>query len=217
MKTSIKILSLLLFFTSFLIYSCSSDDDSGAMNNNNNNMNNNNNSEPCGGITCMNGGACVDDVCVCTNGYTGADCGTAKDIETITINKITITDFPQKDPQEAEWDGNSGPDVTVEIIRGVTSVHLDNRPCIDAENNVTNPNADPCIFDFPAGLDLTETMSSHVINVLDFDTPSQSDLMGAISISNPNQFFQDEGFPATITLSAGTISMELEVEYEFVQ
>jgi len=32
--------------------------------------------DPCAGVTCLNGGTCIDGSCLCPNGYTGDDCGT---------------------------------------------------------------------------------------------------------------------------------------------
>ena len=33
--------------------------------------------DPCNGVTCLNGGICVNGFCVCDVGWTGADCNTA--------------------------------------------------------------------------------------------------------------------------------------------
>ena len=59
---------------------------------------------PCYGITCLNGGTCVNGLCNCLQGYTGPNCSQQVTPSQIRITQIVLDQFPPLDAG-ADWDG----------------------------------------------------------------------------------------------------------------
>lgn len=71
----------------------------------------------CEGITCLNGGTCVNGNCDCPEGFGGSDCGEEIKPLSITVKKVTVKNFPPTDPNGGGWDADTGPDIYVKIER----------------------------------------------------------------------------------------------------
>src|SRR5690606_28956999 len=66
--------------------------------------------DSCQDITCLNDGYCANGQCVCTQGYTGANCSQQVTPSQIRITKIEVMKFPATDGG-AGWDLTSAPDI----------------------------------------------------------------------------------------------------------
>lgn len=73
--------------------------------------------DPCAGVTCLNGGTCVNGSCNCTTGYTGSNCGTEVTPSSMRITKIVVTDF-----ENSGWDTfpASSPDIFINVRTGTS-------------------------------------------------------------------------------------------------
>jgi hypothetical protein len=162
--------------------------------------------DPCAGITCLNGGTCANGQCVCTQGYTGANCSQQVTPTKITITKIQVTKFPATEVGGAGWDLTSGPDIRPRILKGTTEIWYSPTYYTDA-----NPSL---VYDFTPSpnIDLTSPTDQYTIELFDFDSPDTDDWMGGlyfIPYSNNNNF------PAVITIDAtgSGVAFKLYVTY----
>lgn len=73
--------------------------------------------DPCAGITCQNGGYCSNGVCICPDGYTGANCTQEVTPSSMRITKIVVTDFVN-----SGWDvfPASSPDIYITVGTGTS-------------------------------------------------------------------------------------------------
>jgi len=194
MKNQFNLFYLLFFFVSIYVSSCSSDDD---------------NSDPCDSVICENGGVCDTGVCSCLEGFEGDNCEITKDIETVVIQKVTITDFPQTNNGNL-WDSPfSGPDIYIQIDRGSTNLYFHNSFFEDAVN--TNNYE----FSISAGLDITEPKSDHTFSLWDYDSNNDDDLMSFATVEDLNGQLKSRNFPTTISIPVSNFSITLEIEYIF--
>lgn len=72
---------------------------------------------------CLNGGKCLAGQCHCTLQYTGHDCSIRKPPNSVTIHRIEISGYPDKNyTQGREWDTlpaiDSRPDVFISLNQG---------------------------------------------------------------------------------------------------
>lgn len=161
--------------------------------------------DPCEGVTCLNGGTCVNGECDCPEGYTGPDCGTQDTPSKIRISKIKITKFPSYN-NGSDWDTwSAGPDIYVTIYKGTTLIH--EQPTMyedaDATQDYTyKPSGD---------IDLTDPTAKYTISLYDYDNLGDDDFMGGIYFY---PYSSTGGFPTTLYLDAGgDVTFELSVSY----
>lgn len=217
-----KTLNSFFAYTSIILVliACSKDPNEPDGNSNNNG---NGNASPCEGITCLNGGICINGLCDCADGYTGPDCGQLDLDVTIRINQITISGYPQTNGGSA-WDdpfigSSTSADVSYRIIRPSGSI-------FNSETYLPNATGGPITFNSTSGLPFvispSDVDNSHTFQVMDLDDLDSSDLGSSddimVSLSFiPETLIDGPGavFPSTITLSNGATTVQLSVTYEW--
>jgi hypothetical protein len=168
-----------------------------------------NNPDPCVGITCLNGGTCANGLCVCPQGYTGANCSQQITPKKITITKIQVTKFPATKVGGAGWDLTSGPDIYPVISKGTTLIWKSPINFTDANSSLT--------YDFTPSpnIDLTSPTDQYTIELFDYDGGIVADdWMGGLyfipySITN--------NFPPIITIDAtgSVVTFKIFVTYSW--
>jgi len=159
----------------------------------------------CEGVTCLNGGTCVNGECDCPEGYTGPDCGKQDTPSKIRISKIKITKFPSYN-NGSDWDTwSAGPDIYVTIYKGTTLIHK--QPTMYEDADATQD----YIYTPSGDIDLTDPTAKYTISLYDYDSLGDDDFMGGIYFY---PYSSTGGFPSTINVNAGgDVSFELNVSY----
>lgn len=160
--------------------------------------------DPCEGVTCLNGGTCVNGQCDCPEGYSGPDCGNQVTPSKIRITNIKLTKFPATD-NGAGWDLTSGPDIYVTMEYSGSTIY---------DHPYFYQNADPSQdYDFQPNINLNmdNPTDNYVIRLYDFDDFDADDYMGGIQFVP----YQDgNNFLNKILLNAGgDVAFELSVTY----
>lgn len=151
--------------------------------------------DPCEGITCLNGGHCVNGQCLCAEGYTGADCSQQATPSKVRITKVEVTKFPATD-NGADWDdfleGPAEPDIYPMLVEGTSIIW--NCPSYI-------PNASQSIYSFTPDvpIDLNPT-TQYTIHLYDYDTVTDDDFIEGVTFT---PYHSLNGFPITRTLDAG--------------
>lgn len=137
----------------------------------------------CEGVTCLNGGTCINGDCSCPPGYTGPACEQEKAPVKMRISSITLVDFPPTD-NGAGWDLTSGADVYIEISLGGVVIYTSGYV-----QNLTTANVYTDIIEF------TSPQATYNIAVWDYDDGiTAPDFMGGINFT-PYQ--PGQNFPTT--------------------
>ena len=165
--------------------------------------------DPCYNITCLNGGTCLNGSCDCPTGYTGIDCSVLLTPISMTITKVTITDYPPTKSNGAGWDLTSGPDCFITINSG-TSANQN-----DFVSGFTYTNATGADMDYNTGFPIIipSLSSDWSIAVWDNDnSPDPDDLVGGV-------FFQPidevDGLPSSFQVSNASITAIFYVTWNF--
>ncbi len=135
----------------------------------------------CEGITCLNGGTCVNGDCVCEEGYEGPSCAELSIPKRITLTSVEITDIPLFNSSGEAWDLFDAPDFYVSIVHG-------------AENTFSeilfNEASDEVFFSLNWTVEYDEFENVHLA-LYDWDEFSSDDLIlsgqsiGSLNIQKP--------------------------------
>lgn len=157
-------------------------------------------SDLCEGVSCKNGGTCVNGDCNCPVSWTGPDCTQQKTPTNLILKNIIVTTFPPTD-NGAGWDLTSGPDIYVEISQ--------NGQVLYTSGYIVNATAG---VNFQTNFILPDVTGIYVIRVYDYDDFDANDFMGSIQGSF---YTSTNGFPSTLTVSCGTcvVSFSIPVSY----
>ena len=160
--------------------------------------------DPCEGVTCLNGGTCVNGSCSCPQGYSGPACETQVTPTKIRISSIKITSFPQYDGG-SNWDNLDGPDIYVTLSLGSTLIHK--QPTMFEDASVTTDYT----YNPTSSIDLSDPTAQYTIRLYDYDDYDSDDYMGGILFY---PYSSTGGFPTTLYLDAGAgVTFELTVSY----
>lgn len=157
--------------------------------------------DPCKDVTCFNNGTCLEGVCICTEGYEGSKCEQEVTPSKMFITSVRATDWPATDGG-AGWDLDGGPDVYLMI--------LDHTGSTVWESQDYYQDATPSVnFSVSPSLQIDPT-SQYTFRLMDYDVTSPDDWMGGVVsvLYRPN-----EGFPSTVSISAGEFSFTAYVDY----
>ena len=204
MKTIFKRLSILIVVV--LFFSCSSDSGD----------------TPCVPISCINGGTSrVDCGCDCPQGFTGSNCSTQITPTKITISKIRVKYFPNKNAG-SYWDLLL-PLVDANIALPDIYLTLENSSLIEIYRSPTyykNVVSDGiAYYDFVPStpINITSVTSGLFLNLWDYDGAdsngiSSDDDMGFIVF---NLYKSTGGFPSTLTVldTSKSLGFELTLSY----
>ena len=162
--------------------------------------------DKCFNVICLNNGNCVNGSCNCTEGYTGSDCSQQVTPKKIRISKIEVLRFPATD-KGAGWDFSSGPEIYPDLLKGSTLIWSSPSYFENADPNSTYE------FNVSPVVDLTEPLDRYTIELYDYDSSSNDDLMGGISFT---PYSNNNKFPRIITLDAnGNVAFRIHVSYVF--
>lgn len=167
--------------------------------------------DPCEDKLCLNGGTCVDGTCDCAEGYTGSDCSTQKTPTAMSINKITMTDYPLHEPGGSDWDAfSSYGDPYITISEG-TSANFNGWV---SPNYVDEAGGADVVLTTGLPYTLSGTLSNWTIGVWDYDNfgNSNDDYMGGV-IFVPADF--DSGWPDRISLSTNDFTFLIDVTWYY--
>ena len=85
--------------------------------------------DPCPSYTCLNGGICYENECVCPEGFTGFNCNETV-YSPLQITQVTVTRFPALNSNGEDWDGflARNPDIYISCFynKDTIYVHPDN-------------------------------------------------------------------------------------------
>jgi len=184
--------------------------------------------EPCDGITCKNGGTCVNGLCECPVGYEGADCGQEKVPDNIRIAKITYTKIPLKDDMGNNWDPGGLPSAYPGLY---VVVYRDSDPDPNQQNWVaiwnsqsdigTFNDADPSqvqVFIPSNPVLLSAPEQNYRISLYDEDgnvpnsDPEHDSFVGGISFT---PYAPGQSHPAQIIQENSKVRFVLDVTYDF--
>ena len=162
--------------------------------------------DPCAGITCENGGTCINGTCDCPDMYEGADCSDQKTPQLIKITKITVTNFPPLNNGDS-WDAFDGPDIFIKLFYNSQAI-AESGPFENADSQVE--------YSWTVtNLNLIAPEDPYTIELYDYDDGvTADDLMGGYTFT---PYSDTNGFPDKITLSepGSSTSFVLELEYQF--
>ncbi len=167
----------------------------------------------CAGVSCLNGGVCVNGSCSCPTGFEGAACEKQKTPSSILIKSFKVTKFPVTTSSGGSWDSfpTSGADIyiSIEYPSGVvlwkqdgyfTNVTATDLPLI------VSPVTKPVIFD---------VSNQIVFKLYDNDGSLTPDYVGGVIIGS--LYNSTNPFAPTILIggSSNAVNIELSVEYRF--
>lgn len=210
-----RYLPFLIVCLGLMMSGCSKDDDDySAPGSSNGNSGGTNNSGPekvgCqkASKTCQNGGKCLEDgSCDCSNGYKGDYCENEKQPSSIEITKIKVRDWPFYTNNGEEWDyWSCCPEMYVELVNNAEVTKLSANHVDDANKGKT--------YTYTSDLpyQVVDVSSEYTLELWDYDESSADDYMGGVYFT-----FYNEGndFPNSLEISAGGITYEVEVNYNF--
>ena len=161
--------------------------------------------DPCKKVTCVHG-TCINGICDCNPGWDGAACQHQAVPKKMTVTSVTVTEFPALN-NGASWDQFSpAPDIYFTIRQG--SDLLPNQP-------LTYYNDADASQDYnwsPLSIEISSPVNQHRVDLWDFDGNGfpNDDWMGGV-VFDP--YWDGNGFPATLNLSAGGVGLVLSVTY----
>jgi hypothetical protein len=161
--------------------------------------------DPCDGVSCKNGGDCVNGECSCPTGFTGPDCGTRIVPSSITVRQIVVNDFPLVDASGGAWDLSSGADLYVRVDQGGNYVGQTTA----YPNTVATPVA------YTDEFILVKSAESVCFSLYDYDDFDSDDFIGGVCFDPFDS--SNTGFPATLPLTCGTCNaaIEISLDYDF--
>lgn len=176
--------TLTLMILSFMLFSCKKDA-----------------SDLCEGVSCKNGGNCVNGDCNCPVQWTGPDCSQQKTPTNLILNSITVSSFPPTDANGAGWDLTSGPDVYITISLNNQVLHTSGY-VVNASQGVG----------FQTNFILPDVTGIYTIRAYDYDDFDADDSMGGIQTS---LYSSTNGFPNTLNIDCGScvVSFSVPVSY----
>jgi len=182
--------SLCLLLIAFLIVSCNKEDTSSI--------------GKCGEVECLNGSTCVDNTCDCPPGLSGSSCETILTPTKILIRKVRLTNFPEKDSFNEDWDLDGLPDVFFQVYKEFDLLYDEEKTYQDAMPTES--------YDFfPTQLEITEVNRSHRIALFDSDFQIP-DILGEIEFIP----FDGKSHPKKLILGIGEkVTFRLELDYDF--
>lgn len=170
------------------------------------NKENGGSNDPCAGISCKNGGKCINGDCDCPKQWTGPDCSKQKTPVKIFITKVDVTKFPATETSGAGWDLSSGPDIYPVISEGSTKLW-------EAETYYTDANS-TLVYTFTpkTAITITKLSETHSISLYDYDDIGGDDYMGGITFT---PYSDTNGFPATRVLSCSNCNTSYKIYLEY--
>jgi len=181
-------------------------------------------SDPCDGVSCLNGGTCNDGSCACPAGYFGSNCASLDLNVSITIKSIVISNYPQTFNGNA-WDdpilGTSTPPDIQWIFTRPNGNSIYGSYALNANGTaITYPESSDGLPFTILSPDVDEVNTLSIYDVDDIDSSdlgSANDFMGGYDWV-PDTFIDDAGnsFPSTIVIGAdGGLQFTLEVTYQW--
>jgi hypothetical protein len=161
--------------------------------------------DPCDGVTCLNGGNCVNGHCDCPEGYTGSDCSNQDTPSKILISKVKVTKFPTYN-NGSDWDiWSAGPDIYIALWDGSSYIYVSQNFFEDAD-----PTSD-YTFNISPALDLSDVLKQYQIVLFDYDSTSDDEFMGGVSLY---PYSNTGGFPTTLYIDGGgSVAFEMTISY----
>jgi hypothetical protein len=172
--------------------------------------------DPCEGVSCLNGGTCVDGTCNCTTGYEGSLCEKESVPSAIKITGIKFIKIPAKKSNGSNWDtDNTTPDIqpslytlksdnkTLDVALWTSTFVLLNAKLDGSQElSVILPE-----------LKINPVNKLYAMALFDKDD-NTSEFMGAVSF---NLIDIISGRPAVVKLDCSTcsIAFEFKLSYEF--
>lgn len=151
----------------------------------------------CEGVSCINGGNCVNGACLCPDQWTGPDCSQEEIPNKIRVGRIKITSFPPTDAGGAGWDLFDGADVYILIAKENTILYTS-----DFIEDLTQDHEWTTNFEF------NDPEDTYSINVYDYDDGlTDDDFMGGINFT---PYREGQRFPTTFLLNCGSCVVSFE-------
>lgn len=165
--------------------------------------------DPCEGITCMNGGTCINGQCDCPDNYEGPNCSKQKTPKSMHITKIVVTKFPPTEPGGGGWDIDDGADIFIKLDTKENPTQVWQSGYQENANPSTDYSATP---DSPIEV---EPLTRYTMILFDHDSPDPDDEIGGVEFT---PYYDDEnGFPEEIDLdpAGGDVAFKIIVTYSF--
>lgn len=171
--------------------------------------------DPCNDIICENGGTCIDGECDCTGSYSGSDCSDEVAPSEMYLNTVTVLNYQDTNSVGDDLDMSSQPDTGHADLIVVAYDYTTAQGIIlkTATNETTLWNALPTgdhIFHTDPSWKMATPLGQYSIAVSDDDVLSGDD---NINLINFTPYTAGMGFPTTINLVNGNLSLSLGVSY----
>lgn len=162
--------------------------------------------DPCFDVTCENGGTCVDGECDCPPNYEGENCENQITPSSVNITSVQVTQFPLLNNSGMPWDENDNPDLFVELSYGGNVLYT-------SDPIASNANQGGITLWTPGSAVMKDDVfDEYTVTLFDDDNGLPPQTMGSIDFI---PYSIDNDFPTQFELSADSVTVKLQVEYNF--
>ncbi|MBL6963541.1 MAG: calcium-binding EGF-like domain-containing protein [Bacteroidetes bacterium] len=169
-----------------------------------------NNADPCEGVTCLNGGNCVDGFCICPEGYTGTSCELQVTPQEILIKKFEINEYPATNGGNS-WDTHDGPDMYIKVMQGTSLIYRFHKTIINAvDGNIYS------MIPLPAQKPSLNPDLYYTLELWDDDSEQGTNDQKIQTTIKFKPYESNNHFPDTINVKSYLWDMDISLYLEYV-
>lgn len=162
--------------------------------------------DPCGGISCLNGGTCANGACNCPTGFEGSDCSQQTTPARIHLTSIRVLQFPPLKANGDSWDLFDGADVYVSLALSGNEI-ANNRSAF-----IEDAALPPLSWSLSTAFVLDEPTNQYSLGIFDKDDFGTDEFMSGINFT---PYYSTNHFPEKDTISCSNCPVVFEVTYNY--